>query len=88
MIRARALLRAGSSAADAARATGLTKGAISSDAVCREIIADGKGATFRAVDKLVGHGVTIKGACAEHGVTVSGYSKWRKRNAAKNTQPA
>lgn len=83
MIRARALLRMGQTAAEAARATGLTKGAISSDAVCREIIDEYKSKKMRQVDKLVGHGVTIKGACAEHGVTVGGYSKWRKRNAAK-----
>jgi hypothetical protein len=89
MIRARGLLRAGSSAADAARATGLTKGAISSDAVCSQIVAEYKSKKMRQVDKLVGHGVTVKGACAEFDVTPNSYYVWRKRNAAKTeTAPA
>lgn len=84
MIRARGMLRAGHTAAEAARATGLTKGAISQDAVCAEIIGENRGSTMRKVAKMVGHGVTVKGACAEHGVTVSGYYRYLKREEAKN----
>ena len=81
MIRARELLRMGQSAAEAARITGLSKGAISQDAVCAEIIDANRNAAMRKVDAYVKAGVTWKGACAEFGVTESGYSKWRKRNA-------
>jgi hypothetical protein len=78
------MLRAGHTAAEAARATGLTKGAISQDAVCAEIIGENKGAKMRKVDNYVKRGVTVKGACAEFNVSISGYCRWKQREEAKN----
>lgn len=80
------MLRAGHSAAEAARATGLTKGAISQDGACAEIIEVNRHAAMLKVDRLVKAGVTWRGACEEYGVTQSGYSKWRKREGLKNAQ--
>ena len=84
MIRARGMLRAGHSAAEAARATGLSKGAISVDAVCREIIDENKGAKMRRVADYVKRGVTVKGACEEFGVSISGFYRWKQREESKN----
>jgi hypothetical protein len=83
MIRVRGMLRCGTSAAEAARITGLSKGAISQDEVCRSIIDEYKSANMRKVDKMVRAGVTVKGACEEYKVTPNSYYVWRKRNAAK-----
>lgn len=83
MTRARELLRAGMSAADAARDAGLTKGAISNDAVCKVIIAENKSAKMKKVHDYVQRGVTWRGACEEFGVTQGGYSRWRARELEK-----
>lgn len=83
MIRARELLRMGQTAAEAARITGLTKGRLSQDAVCRGIIDEYKSKKMRQVDAMHRAGVTVKGACAEYGVTPNSYYVWRARNAAK-----
>lgn len=83
MIRARGLVAAGLSAAEAARSTGMSKGAISQDPVCRKHIEAARNATMRKVHDMVRKGVTRKGACAEYGVTESGYSKFLKRQREK-----
>jgi hypothetical protein len=92
MIRARGLVALGQSAAEAARATGLSKSSISQDPVCREHIEAQRCAKMKEVDRLVRAGVTRRGACAYVRVTESGYSKYLKRqgakNAAKDTQGA
>lgn len=83
MIRARALLRAGHTAAEAARSTNLTKGAISQDKVCAQIIEENRSAQMRKVHDYVTRGVTVRGACEEFGAKPNSYYQWRKRNAEK-----
>lgn len=84
MIRARGLVALGNSAAEAARVTGLSKGAISVDPVCKKHIAEARERKMKEVDRFVNAGVTIRGACEEVGVTPGGYSRYLKRQREKS----
>jgi hypothetical protein len=86
MIRARGLLRMGHTAAEAARITGLSKGAISQDVECAKLIEATRHEKMLKVHAYIKAGVTWKGACAEFGVTQGGYSKWRKKHGKVDSE--
>jgi predicted transcriptional regulator len=91
MKEARKLLRAGTSAAEAARITGLTPGAISQDAECQAIRGEAEPSkvelAFRIVKATSGR-TTAYAACKEVGISQSALSRYEPYKKYKGEQDA